>query len=306
MAAAGREVLRQQRRRRGGGGGGASTGGARRRARAGPTGEVELHDSEAHLLGTTEQGIYLILEVLNVSRVANSVGSAALAQRALAEVYRFGRQRTVFGRPILDQPLLRAQFDRHVERVQRAFALAWEAVAHLDAVWRQTPRYSGGYHLFRLIAHLAKYWTADVAVQTATWSMIAHGGAGVLADYPVERLLREAMILSIWEGTPHRQILDGLEVMDRREAHHLLFRHLADDADPRAQADLQARTEAHLALGQADKEARADDLLTALAEATADAALRRLARVRSIASRSPAPDGAPGSRDRPAGHRGSR
>src|SRR5574341_1690212 len=50
-----------------------------------PTGEVELAESEGYLLGEAEQGIYLILEVLNLSRVANSIGSAALTQRALAD-----------------------------------------------------------------------------------------------------------------------------------------------------------------------------------------------------------------------------
>lgn len=51
-----------------------------------PTGEIELRDSEAWLLGSQEQGVYLILEVLNISRVANSVASVALAQSAMAFV----------------------------------------------------------------------------------------------------------------------------------------------------------------------------------------------------------------------------
>jgi len=243
-----------------------------------PTGEVELLHSEAHPLGPQEGGIYLILEVLNLSRVANSVGSAALAQRALAEALAFAERRTAFGKPVLAHPLLRQQFADRLARVQMAFALAWEAVRLLDAVWLQTPRYSGAYHLFRLVAHLAKYWTAEVAVQTAVWAMVVHGGAGVLADFPVERLLREAMILPIWEGTPQRQVLDGLEVMERREAHHLLVRHLAPDADPAALEGLAARVEAHLALGQEAREAQAEGVFSDLAALTAETALRRLRR----------------------------
>ena len=100
-----------------------------------------------------------------------------------------------------------------------AFALAWEAVTLLSEVWRETPRYSDRYHLFRLVAHLSKYWTAEGAVQSAKWAMEAHGGAGILSDFPVERLFREAIILGIWEGTPHRQILDGMEVVERKKAH---------------------------------------------------------------------------------------
>src|SRR5581483_8357602 len=61
-----------------------------------PTGEVELRDSEAYLLGKTEWGIYLILESLNLSRVGNIVGSVALAQRALADALTFAEQRVAF------------------------------------------------------------------------------------------------------------------------------------------------------------------------------------------------------------------
>ena len=89
----------------------------------------------------------------------------------------------------------------------------------LDKVWQEKPPYSESYHLFRLVAHLAKYWTAEFAVQTAKWAMEVYGGVGTLQEYRVERWLREAMILAIWEGTSHRQMLDGLEVMQRKNAH---------------------------------------------------------------------------------------
>ena len=243
--------------------------------RLAPTGEVELRDSEAELLGPQEWGIYLILEVLNISRVANSIGSVALIQRALAEALAFAERRTAFGRPVLAHPLLRQQFADQFARLRVAFALAWEAVPMLDAVWEQTPRYSGPYYLFRLVAHLAKYWTAEAAVQTAVWAMVVHGGAGVLAEYPVERLLRKAMILPIWEGTPQRQVLDGIEAMERREAHHLLVQHLAPHADSGELEKLAARLEAHLALDQEAKEARAEQVFSDLAAFTASTLLRQ-------------------------------
>ena len=43
-------------------------------------------------------------------------------------------------------------------------------------VWQEKPPYSESYHLFRLVAHLAKYWTAEFALQTAKWAMEVHGG----------------------------------------------------------------------------------------------------------------------------------
>jgi alkylation response protein AidB-like acyl-CoA dehydrogenase len=207
----------------------------------------------------------LILEVLNVSRVANNVGSLALTQRALADAFAFAEGRAAFGKPILEHPLLRQQFMARLSALKSAFALGWEAVRLLDEVWRETPRYSDRYHLFRLVAHLAKYWTAELAAQTAKWCIEVHGGIGTLAEFCVERWLREAMILAIWEGTPHRQILDGLEVMDRKNAHRLLFQHLAPTADPQALEEIASRLETHLSLPAEEKEAEAESVFRDLA-----------------------------------------
>ncbi|MCS7197364.1 MAG: acyl-CoA dehydrogenase family protein [Candidatus Bipolaricaulota bacterium] len=234
-----------------------------------PTGEVELTNSEAYLLGKLEWGIYLILEVLNLSRVANSIGSVALTQRVLSDALSFAQERTAFGKPILEHPLLRRQFEDRIAQVEMAFALAWEAVTLLDRVWRQTPPYSEQYHLFRLVAHLAKYWTAELAAQTAKWGMEVYGGVGTLAEFGMDRWLRESMILAIWEGTPHRQMLDGLEVMERKGAHRLLLQYLEPWAEPKALREMQARIEAHLKLAPAEKEAQIEGLFRDLANFTA-------------------------------------
>ena len=240
-----------------------------------PTGEVELKESEAYLLGKTEWGIYLILEVLNISRVANSIASVALAQRAMCDALTFAEGRSAFGKSIIEHPLLRRQFDDRLAQLQAAFALAWEAAQLLNEVWQETPKYSDRYHLFRLVAHLAKNWTPELAVQTAKWAMEVYGGVGTLAEQRVERWLREAMILPIWEGTPHRQILDGLEVMERKAAHRSLFDHLAPVAHPQALEDMAARIEDLLALPTDDKEANAERVFQDLAAFTANTLTRK-------------------------------
>ncbi|MCX7925046.1 MAG: acyl-CoA dehydrogenase family protein [Fimbriimonadales bacterium] len=230
------------------------------------TGEVDLQESVGYLLGSAEAGVYLILEVLNISRVANSVGSVALLQRAIDEAEAFARGRVAFGKPLIEHPLMHRQFTRWRNALDAAFALAWESVRLLSEVGMQTPPYSPRYHLFRLITHLAKYWTAEQAAQAAKWCMEVHGGAGVLAEFGVERLLREAMVLPIWEGGSHRQMLDALEVMQRRGAHTLLLEHLASHADP---AELQAwreRLEAYLQQPAEVQEAELETLIPPLAE----------------------------------------
>ena len=241
-----------------------------------PTGEVELRDTEGYLLGKQEWGIYLILESLNLSRVGNIAGSVALAQRALADALTFAEGRIAFGKPIIEHPLLRRQFEERFAQLRDARALMWEAVSLLDEVWQETPGYSHRYHMFRLVAHLAKYWTAELAVQFAKWNMEVHGGMGVLAEYSAERWLREAMILPIWEGTPHRQMLDGLEVMERKRAHELLFEHLAPNADPRELNDISSRVAQHLQLSGEAKEAGIEEVFRDLAEFTARTLAKRI------------------------------
>jgi acyl-CoA dehydrogenase len=235
-----------------------------------PTGEVELRDSQAWLLGQSDQGIYLILEVLNLSRVANCVGSVALAQRAIADAYAYAERRTAFGKPIIEHPLLRRQFEDRVRGLHAASRLAWEAVYMLDKVWQEKPPYSESYHLFRLVAHLAKYWTAEFAAQTAKWAMEVYGGVGTLQENRVERWLREAMILAIWEGTSHRQMLDGLEVMQRKGAHRLLFQHLAGKVPEPQLREMEVRVERQLALPEAEREATIEKLFCDLAAFTAN------------------------------------
>ena len=240
--------------------------------RAVPTGEIELRDSEAWLLGEREAGVYLILEVLNISRVANSVGSVGLALRAMSDALSYAEQRCAFGKPIVQHPLLKWQFEDRLHQLRAASRLAFEAVALLNEIWQEKPPYSNRYHLFRLVAHLAKYWTAEFAVQTAKWAMEVYGGLGSLQEFQVERWLREAMILAIWEGTSHRQILDGMEVMERKRAHRLLFEHLGKNSQAE---EMDGRIERQLSLPQEEKEATAEALFRDLAAFTASSLLRK-------------------------------
>lgn len=240
-----------------------------------PTGEIELRESEAWLLRSKDQthfgnGIYLILEVLNASRVANSLGSVALAQRAMADAHSFAQNRIVFGKPLIEQPLMRRQFEDRLRQFRAASKLAWKSLDLLNEVWQEKPPYSDRFHLFRLIAHLAKYWTAELAVQTAKWAMEVHGGLGTLQEFRTERWLREAMILAIWEGPSHRQILDALEVMERKHAHRILLQSLSGAIAASDLEAMEARVEAHLALPREEKEAGAEALVAQLAAFTAD------------------------------------
>ena len=179
----------------------------------------------------------------------------------------------------MEHPLLARQFESRLDTLRTAFALAWESVRLLNEVWMERPPYTDRYQMFRLVAHLAKYWTAEFAVDTAKWAMEVHGGLGVLAEYGVERWLREAMILAIWEGTSHRQILDGLEVMERKQAHRMLFRELAEGGEPdRELREMEAEVERHLKLPTEEKEAQAEAIFRRLAIFAAERLSRKYSR----------------------------
>jgi alkylation response protein AidB-like acyl-CoA dehydrogenase len=202
------------------------------------------------------------------------LGSVALAQRAIADAITFAEHRIAFGRPIIEHPLLLRQFEERIDNFRAAFALAWEAGRLLNEVWQERRPYSDRYQLFRLLAHLAKYWTAECAVQTAKWCMEVHGGLGVLEEFRVERWLREAMILAIWEGTAHRQLLDALEVIDRKQAHHALLQHMEHASPAPELREVVEAIDAHLKFSPSERERNWEPLGAGLAKQVAEALLK--------------------------------
>ncbi len=193
-----------------------------------PTGEVIFENSEAWQLGEDYRGIYLILESLNLSRVANSIAAVAWMQRMLADVLEFGQQRIAFGKPLLAHPMYRAEVTEWQQIWQKVARLVWLCVDVFNEVWREMPPYSERYLVYRLLTHLAKAWSAEVCVQAARWVMEAFGGNGVIAEHGVDRFYREAIVLAIWEGTRHRHIIDAMEVIQRKQGLTLLRNYLHD------------------------------------------------------------------------------
>ena len=82
------------------------------------------------------------------------------------------------------------------------------------------------------------------------------------------------MILAIWEGTSHRQMLDGLEVMQRKGAHRLLFQHLVGKAPEAQLRQMEARVERQLGLSEAEREGTLEQLFSDLASLAAGTLLR--------------------------------
>ncbi len=227
-----------------------------------PTGEVEFHDAEAEAVGDLKQGIYYILEDLMVSRLSNSFGALGVARKAYLEAYYYAQKRKAFDRALIEHPLVQRDLLDMEVAIEGALALAFHAVDEFERSWREVPPYSKTYHHARLLTHIAKNLTADMAAETTRTAMELMGGLGFLGEFPVERWHREALVLPIWEGPSNIQALDLLEVIAKKQAHRTLL----DDLRARAMRVGKEREIAERAVQRIER------TLTELASSTPEAA----------------------------------
>lgn len=243
--------------------------------RAIPSGEVELDSSEAYLIGNAEEGIYYLLETLTLSRLANACGAMGLARKAQLEAHFRVRARRAFGKPLIDQPLIRRDLTDLAVRIAGGLALTFRAVAAWQAAWREQPPYSPRYHYARLLAHLAKARTAEHGTYCTQLAMELFGGVGFVEDFAIARLAREALITPIWEGPANVQALDTLEVLWRKGA--------AEPLVAEVDGALQTVGSAEAELARALLERTLAALQASDAQWQAKAALRTLADIASVA-----------------------
>lgn len=205
-----------------------------------PTGEVEFEDAEAYLLGEAEKGIYYTLENLMVSRLSNAVGALGIARKAYLEAYYYAKKRKAFSKRLIEHPLVQRDLIEMEIYIEGTLALTFRAIDEFQKTFMDTPPYTDRYHYARLLTHISKNLTADMAAHVTKLAMELHGGIGFLSEFPVERWHREALITPIWEGPSNIQALDMLEVIAKKGAHHTLLQELESG---RKQLGLKQETE---------------------------------------------------------------
>ena len=142
------------------------------------------------LLGGVEgTGMKQVLSALEWGRVNIAARSVGIAQRALDEALAYAQQRKAFGRPIADFQAIQLQLAQVATQVQAARLMAYWAA---DAVSRGRADGPTG---------MAKIFCSEVALQAAIDAMKVHGGYGYSTEFEVERLYRDAILMSIGEGT---------------------------------------------------------------------------------------------------------
>jgi acyl-CoA dehydrogenase len=226
-----------------------------------PTGEVTLNDAVAEEVG----GFHAMAEMLNLSRLYNSVASCGVIGRAVYEARHYIERRHAFGRPIVEWPLAQATFfDMEAEHVA-AMLLTFETV---DALCRADAGDADAARVLRILTPIAKAVTGKLAVPCVSEAMELIGGNGYIEESPMPRLLRDAQVLPIWEGTTNILVLDALRVMHKDGSQELLLSRIRKlfPRETDALAYTFASLDEHDARGWIDRLARLYQL-TLLAEA---------------------------------------
>jgi alkylation response protein AidB-like acyl-CoA dehydrogenase len=185
--------------------------------RALPTAELTLEGTPARLVGGPGDGVKKIAALLNITRGYNACCAAASMRRGLALARDYAGKRRAFGKRLADQPLHRETLAGLQVEFAAAFHLTFR-VAELmgkEEIGEANDEESA---VLRLLTPIVKLYTAKQAIASASEVLEAFGGAGYVEDIGLPRLLRDAQVLSIWEGTTNVLSLDALRAIQKESA----------------------------------------------------------------------------------------
>jgi acyl-CoA dehydrogenase len=149
-----------------------------------------------NLLAPEGQGFKLAMETFNQTRPDIGAMATGLMQRCLDESLAYAKERTAFGVPIIEHQLVAAMIAEMAIRTEATRLLYQKAAWNLDSGVRDP-----------IVSAYAKAFGADSAMQTAVDAVQVFGGNGYVKEYPVEKLMRDAKVLQIYEGTSQIQRL---------------------------------------------------------------------------------------------------
>jgi alkylation response protein AidB-like acyl-CoA dehydrogenase len=194
------------------------------------SGEIRLEGAEAYLVGERGRGFTQMADMINNSRLSNGVRAAGLMRRALTEALFVARRRKAFGRRIAEFPLMRRQLVKMQATTEAARTMMFLTGAALE---RANSGDAEGVKLARIMTPLIKLRACRDARRVTGDAMEVRGGCGYIEEWSDPRLLRDAHLGSIWEGTSNIVALDVLRAIARDDALTALSGHLkrlADDA----------------------------------------------------------------------------
>jgi len=149
---------------------------------------------KANVLAEAGHGFKLAMQTFDRTRPDIGAGACGLMRRALDESLEFAKERKTFGVPIAQHQMVQAMLAEMAIKLEATRLLVHKAAWMIDQGSRNS-----------VVASYSKAFGADSAMQVATDAVQVFGGAGYMKEYPVEKLMRDAKILQIYEGTSQIQ-----------------------------------------------------------------------------------------------------
>ena len=160
---------------------------------------------DANRLGDVGYGFKIAMKAFDKTRPLVASGAVGLAQRAMEESIKYALERKTMGKPIAMHQAISFMIADMATEIEAARLLVYKAGFEIDQGRRNT-----------LYASMAKRFAADTAMKTATNAVQVHGGYGYSTEYPVEKLMRDAKVFQIYEGTSQIQrLIIGKEIFQR-------------------------------------------------------------------------------------------
>jgi hypothetical protein len=201
------------------------------------SGEIKLEGAIAYAVGRLDRGFVQMAEMVNSSRLSNGVKSTALMRRAHHDAMTVASNRVVFASRIVDLPLGRRQLMKIMLATEQALSMSFLTA---DALDRAEAGSQDAAALLRILTPTLKFRATRDARKVCGDALEMRGGIGYIEEFATSRLLRDAHLGSIWEGTGNIVALDALK--------RAVGRHGADGA---LAADLHARLDDSAAVPQA-------------------------------------------------------
>lgn len=169
------------------------------------SGEIRFEGALAYAVGDVENGIKQMLRQVNLSRLSHGVRAAGMMRRCLNEALAVARYRRQFGEPIATKPLMRGQLLDIILPTEQALTAMFYAAS---AMRRANDGEAQGQKALRISTPLLKMMACRDNVPVATASMETRGGNGYIEEWANARLIRDAQIGLLWEGTTNMNALD--------------------------------------------------------------------------------------------------
>lgn len=172
------------------------------------SGEIKLEGAIAYAVGRLDRGFVQMAEMVNSSRLSNGVKSTALMRRAWHDAMTVATNRVVFGRRIIDLPLGRRQLMKIMLATEQALSMSFLTA---DALDRAETGSQDAAALLRILTPTLKFRATRDARKVCGDALEMRGGIGYVEEFATARLLRDAHLGSIWEGTGNIVALDALK-----------------------------------------------------------------------------------------------